>query len=133
MDWKTVSEKIVQDDQNKWDRSVSGRELWISSGAALEMFNGDSGGKTYSLSEVAISQMCQKLEIPVKYYRRLSDEMKATVANYDIGRLNGISYFLRGKGEWIRAFLSSDYVAYNNAEIAKTVEGLLAKGNVSVK
>jgi hypothetical protein len=27
MDWKTVSEKIVQDDQNKWDRKVSGQEL----------------------------------------------------------------------------------------------------------
>jgi hypothetical protein len=82
---------------------------------------------------VAASQMCQKFEIPVKYYRRLPDVMKATVGNYDIGRLNGNSYLLRGKGEWIRAFLSSDYVAYNNSEIAKTVEGLLAKGNVSVK
>ena len=24
MDWKTVAEKIIQDDQNKWDRGVSG-------------------------------------------------------------------------------------------------------------
>src|SRR6266571_1247459 len=53
------------------------------------------------------SAMCQKLEIPVKYYRRLPDAMKATVANFDIGRLNGQSYFLRGKGNWIRAFLSA--------------------------
>jgi len=27
MDWKTVAEKIIQDDQNKWDRKVSGEEL----------------------------------------------------------------------------------------------------------
>jgi hypothetical protein len=91
MDWKTVSEKIVSDDQNKWDRKVSGGELRISSSGAFELSNGDSAGKTYSLSEVATSQMCQKLEIPVKYYRRLPDEMKATVANYDINRLNGHS------------------------------------------
>jgi hypothetical protein len=133
MDWKTVSEKIVQDDQNKWDRNVSGKELRISDSGALELSNGSSAGKTYSLSEVATSQMCQKLEIPVKYYRRLPDEMKATVANFDIGRLNGHSYLLRGKGDWLRAFLSAEYVAYNNAEIAQTAESLLRNGALDVK
>jgi hypothetical protein len=133
MDWKTVSEKIVQDDQNKWDRKVSGQELRISGSGACELSNGDSEGKTYSLSEVATSQMCQKLEIPVKYYRRLPDEMKATVANYDINRLNGHSYLLRGKGDWIRAFLSAEYVAYNNSEIAETVQGLLGQGALTMK
>lgn len=46
--------------------------------------------------------------------------MKATVANFDIGRLNGNSYLLRGKGDWVRAFLSDEYVAYNNSELAQT-------------
>ena len=133
MDWKTVSDKIVHDDQNKWDRVVSGKELRVSSSGAFELSNGDGPGKTYSLSEVATSQMCQKLEIPVKYYRRLPDEMKATVANFDIGRLNGNSYLLRGKGEWIRAFLSAEYVAYNNSEIAKTVQSLLGNGALTMK
>ena len=77
--------------------------------------------------------MCQKLEIPVKYYPRLPDEMKATVANFDIGRLNGHSYLLRGKGDWLRAFLSAEYVAYNNAEIAQTAESLLRNGAFDVK
>ena len=27
MDWKSVAEKIVQDDQNKWDRTASAKEL----------------------------------------------------------------------------------------------------------
>src|SRR2546428_8630741 len=133
MDWKTVSDKIVQDDQNKWDRRVSGQELRVSDSGVLELSNGDSAGKTYSLSEVATSQMCQKLEIPVKYYRRLPDEMKAAVANYDINRLNGHSYLLRGKGNWIRAFLSSEYVVYNNSEIAETVQGLLGTGALTMK
>src|SRR5215831_5384584 len=133
MDWKSVAEKIIQDDQNKWDRKVGGQVLRISGDGRLELSNGDSSGKTYSLSEVATSQMCQKLEIPVKYYRRLPDEMKATVANFDIGRLNGNSYFLRGKGDWIRAFLSAEYVAYNNSEIAQTAESLLRNGVLEVK
>ena len=133
MDWKTVSDKIVQDDQNKWDRKVAGQELRISDSGAIELSNGDSAGKTYSLSEVATGQMCQKLEIPVKYYRRLPDEMKATVANFDINRMNGHSYLLRGKGNWIRAFLSAEYVAYNNSEIAETVQSLLGNGAFTMK
>jgi len=68
-----------------------------------------------------------------KYYRRLTDEMKATVANYDINRMNGHSYLLRGKGDWIRAFLSSVYVAYNNSEIADTVQSLLGNGALTMK
>jgi hypothetical protein len=133
MDWKSVAEKIVQDDQNKWDQKVAGQELRISDGGALELSNDDSTGKTYSFSEVATSQMCQKLEIPVKYYRRLSAEMKATVANYNINRMNGHSYLLRGKGDWIRAFLSPEYVAYNNSEIAETVQSLLGNGALTMK
>src|SRR5215467_12726939 len=133
MDWKTVSEKIVSDDKNKWDRKVSGQELRVSSSGAIELCNGDRGGAAYSLSEVATSQMCQKLELPVKYYRRLPDQMKATVANFDIGRLSGNSYFLRGKGDWIRAFLSAEYVAYNNSEIAQTAESLLGNGALTMK
>jgi hypothetical protein len=86
-----------------------------------------------ALSDLAITQMCQKLEIPVKYYRRLADEMKATVANYDINRLNGHSYLLRVKGDWIRAFLSAEYVVYNNSEITETVQSLLGNGALTMK
>jgi len=133
MDWKSVSDKTVQDDQNKRDRKVAGQELRISSSGVLELSNGDGAGKTYSLSEVATSQLCQKLEVQVKYYRRPPDEMKAMAANYDIGRLNGHSYLLRGKAQWIRAFLSSEYVVYNNSEIAETVQGLLGNGARTMK
>ena len=107
MDWQSVAEKIVQDDQNKWDRKVAGKELLVAENGALKLLNGHAEKLAFSLSETATFQLCQKLEIPVRYYRRLSDEMKATVANYDIDQLNGHSYLLRGKGEWIRVFLSA--------------------------
>jgi hypothetical protein len=58
--------------------------------------------------------------------------MQALVANYDLGRQNGKSFLLRGKGEWIRAFLSAD-IAYNNCQIAETAEWLLRNGALSVK
>src|SRR5262249_21732815 len=48
-------------------------------------------------------------------------------------RLKGTSFFVRGKGQWIRAFLSAEYVAYNNSEIAQTAESLLRNGALDVK
>ncbi|MCI0421595.1 MAG: hypothetical protein L0387_22385 [Acidobacteria bacterium] len=99
----------------------------------LTVANGDGKRSHYPLWELATSQMCQRLSIPVDYYRRLPGEMKAMVANYDLQRLNGNAYLLRGKGEWIPALLSAEYVPYNNAQIAETVQGLLKEAPVMVK
>jgi hypothetical protein len=123
MDWKTVSEKIVQDDQNKWDQTWLAEELEVAK----------LGNDVWPFSDLAMSQFCQKLDIPVRYFRRLPDEMKVTVANYDLERLKGTSFLVRGKGDWIRAFLSAEYVAYNNSEIAETVQSLLGNGALSMK
>jgi hypothetical protein len=87
----------------------------------------------FALSDTATLQLCQRLEIPVRYYRRLPVEMQAVVANYDLGRQDGKPFLLRGKGQWVRAFLSDEYIAYNNSEIAETVESLLAKPELTVK
>jgi hypothetical protein len=133
MDWKSVAEKIVNDDQNKWDRKVSGKELIIADNGVVRLLNGHAEMQTLSLSETATFQLCQKLEIPVRYYRRLPGEMQAVVANYDLNRQNGKSFLLRGKSEWIRAFLSAEYVAYNNSQIAQTAESLLRNGALDVK
>jgi hypothetical protein len=123
MDWKTVSEKIVQDDQNKWDQTWLPEELEVAK----------LGKDVWPFSDLAMSQFCAKLDIPIRYFRRLSDEMKITVANYDLERLKGTSFLVRGKGNWIRAFLSAEYVAYNNSEIAETVQSLLGNGALTMK
>src|SRR5215470_86982 len=123
MEWKTVAEKIVQDDQNKWDQRWLAEELEVAK----------LGKDGWPFSDLAMSQFCQKLDIPVRYFRRLPDEMKIVVANYDLERLKGTSFFVRGKGDWIRAFLSAEYVAYNNSEIAQTAESLLRNGALDVK
>jgi hypothetical protein len=123
MDWKSVAEKIVQDDQNKWDQTYLAEELEVTK----------VGIGVWPFSEHAMSQFCQKLDIPVRYFRRLPDEMKMTVANFDLRRLKGTSFFVRGKGEWIRAFLSAEYVAYNNSQIAQTAESLLRNVDLYVK
>jgi hypothetical protein len=97
MDWKTVEERILSDDLNKWDRKVTAKGMRVSSSGALELSNGDDATERFAFSDLAVSQLCQKLEIPVVYYRRLPSEMKAVVANHDLARLDGHSYLLRGK------------------------------------
>ena len=123
MDWKSVAEKIIQDDQNKWEQTYLAEELEVTK----------LGLGVWPFSDHALTQFCQKLDIPVRYFRRLPDEMKITVANFDLRRLKGTSFFVRGKGEWVRAFLSAEYVAYNNSVIAQTAESLLRNGALDVK
>lgn len=132
MDWTQVEQGIVEDDRNKWDRKAPATALRIVDDGALEL-NGDGCSERFALAELATTQMCGRLGIPVLYYRRLPHELRATVANYDLERLKENTYLLRGKDEWLRAFLSTDYVAYNNAHIAETVKELLRQADVSVK
>jgi len=51
MDWQSVAEKIVHDDQNKWDRKVSGKELLVAENGALKLLNSHAERRAYSLSE----------------------------------------------------------------------------------
>jgi len=81
MDWKGVEERIVQDDQNKWDQKVSSSQLHVTRARVLELTDGGGPIECYTLSDLAAGQMCQRLGIPVSYYRRLPGEMKAPVSN----------------------------------------------------
>jgi hypothetical protein len=123
-----VEERIVEDDCNKWDLKAGAHELRVAPDGLL-----DVGVARFAQSELATSQMCQRLGIPVPYYRRLPHELQAAVPNHDFGRLHENEYLLRGKDEWVRAFLSTDYVAYNIAQIAETVKELLQQAPVAVK
>jgi hypothetical protein len=137
MNWKEIEDRIVLDDRNKWDKRATAGQLQIDQAGRLEFLDGlgldGFERESYPLSDLAVGQMCQRLEIPTRYYRRLSGLMQALVAGYDLNRLKDETFLLRGKGDLIRAFLSSRYVTYNNAQIAETVEGLLGDSPVRVK
>ena len=134
INWQTVEKKITQDDQNKWDQKVTANQLEVLDSGIMEVAKEEGGKETFPLSDLAKSQMCQKLGIPNNYYKRLPGKMKATVANYDLRRVTRNSFLLRGKGDWIRAFLSGNYVTYNNSQIiAEIVQGLLGKDEITVK
>ena len=133
MDWNTIEKQLSVDDLNKWDCRIAGAEVQVLESGALAVIKGNKEPTHYALSDNATTQLCSRLEIPVPYYRRLPGTMKATVANFDLGRHAKKSYLLRGKGEWIRAFLSADYTAYDNKQIADTVRSLLGNGAITIK
>ena len=99
MDWTQVEERIVQDDRNKWDRKAAAGQLKIASDGTLELENAEGAADRFAVSELATTQLCQRLNIPVPYNRRLPVEMRAALANHDFGRLKDNAYLLRGKND----------------------------------
>jgi len=60
-------------------------QLHVTRAGGLELTDGPGLTGCYSLSDLATGQMCQRLGIPVGYYRRLPGEMKALVSNRLLG------------------------------------------------
>ena len=133
MTWNEVAASIIDDDRGKWDRKLPAAQLSIGQNGQLVAMNGGPAPEPYVLSELATSQLCERLGIPATYYRRLPPEMKATVANFDLKRMSERFLLLRGKGTHVRAVLSGEYVAYNNSAIAETVESLLRSEGLQIK
>ena len=71
MEWEHIAKEIIQDDRGKWDRVVAGEEMRITPAGALQLVHGDydsnNGGskERYHLLELATSQFCARLGIPV--------------------------------------------------------------------
>lgn len=132
MEWAHVEERIAGDDRDKWDREAPATALRVPDVETLRV-DDDGGCEQFQLSELATGQMCQRLGIPVRYYRRLPQKFRVELANYDLGRLNERKYLLRGRAGVVRAFLSSDYVPYANAEVADVVRDLFGRRELSIK
>jgi hypothetical protein len=133
MTWTEVAARIAADDEGKWDRKLPAPQLWIGEQGQLVAMNGGPMPDAFTLSDLATSQLCGRLDIPAQYYRRLPAEMKAKVANFDLNRLKDRQFLLRGRGTHVRAFLSAEYVTYDNRQIAEIVEGLLKGEGIRIK
>lgn len=133
VEWSEVAHRVAEDDEGKWDRKVAAPQMWIGENGRLVAMNGGPAPDALTLSELATSQLCERLAIPAPYYRRLPSTMKATVANFDLERLRDREFLLRGKATHVRAFLSGEYVPYDNRQIVETVEGLLRSEGIGIK
>ncbi len=134
MDWSTIETKVAQDDQNKWDAKVWAGQLSMRSDGKLNLASQNGNGGSFALTPLATQQLCLKLEIPVRYFRRLPEGMRAFLVNYELTCFDHRTHFLlRGRGEKIRAFLSARYVTYNNAQVIEAVASLLREAPVQLR
>jgi len=132
MNWETIKQQVSEDDQEKWDLQVSTASLAINASGLLQISSNGNSGK-FGLTEHAITQLCQRLAIPARYFKRLPAEMRAQLANYDLGRLDDSTFLVRGKGQAIRAVLSDKHVAYNNRQVIEAVSAAIAGDGLVVK
>src|SRR5690349_9331557 len=70
MDWETIQEFIKADDREKWDLRVQGKQLCFGSNGALAVRQ-NGGARACKLSDFAVTQLCQRLGIPARYFKRL--------------------------------------------------------------
>jgi len=132
MDWETAKEHIKADDTAKWDLRVEARQLQFDTDGTLKARkNGNT--QAYRLSDFATTQLCQRLGIPARYFKRLPKEMQMDLANYDLSRLAYTRFFLRGKVETIRAVLSDRYAPYNNREVIEAAEATVKEHGLTVR
>ncbi len=139
-----LQQSIAQDDNGKWDKVVPTKNLCLREGR-LD-FHGESPASETSLSLTpwSRSQLCNLLGIPSAYFGNCPPELQDRQFNYWLGRLvehrsedsNGelpheskaSKLLLRGKGETLRAALSTRYNRFDNKDIVEHLTPYLSEG-----
>jgi hypothetical protein len=117
MDWETVKALISRSDRGKSDVLVRPKDIrWLDcQGLILADLDGIG---ICQFSSWAESQLCNRLGIPVKYFRECPGELKRMQLSYWLDHGKGERLWrLRLQGKTIRAVLSDAYQPLDNAKI----------------
>lgn len=110
MKLQTLIEELERQKLLKWDRKVHSSVIEMN---ALEndMRLRINGSDPYPIARPCHDQIAEKLEIPVKYYRRMEAEAPELLAENVNAWLekNERDFFIRRLGDSVRAFLSDRY------------------------
>jgi len=123
--WEGVMAQVHQDDTGKWDAEVAAADLHMDDRGMLAL-SASTPRQTLRPSDLALTQLCGKLELPARYLKRIPSELRARCVNHDLAAaaLDGRRFLVRAKGEMARAFLSDKYSRVNNVEFLETFEKL---------
>lgn len=116
---KTLEEftqKVRDDSVDKWDRTVNAAHLKLWTGRLLI-----KQGHSFALNEWATTQFCNKLRIPLTYFQRCPPSLQDENANYWLAQAEKKPWFLRGKGETIRAVLSEKFTPVDNLPLLEAL------------
>lgn len=140
-----VRDRVREDDRGKWDVTVP-REVLAYHNGRLIVPEGYDGDHPHDLipDPWATAQMCQRLRIPVSYFRRCPTALQDEQANHwlrhgpeappdgEEASGNGTSprgrrerWLLRAKDSSLRGVLSDRYARMDNATVLDTVASLL--------
>lgn len=123
--WKTVRQSVISDDRGKFDLLVTpGLIEWVED--VEDLYLKVNGVGTFMLSEWAESQLCAKLGVPTRYFRRSPGDFKRIQLEYWIRRnfKDDDRWLLRCKGSVIRGVLSDHYQPFDNHRFIELWEGL---------
>jgi len=102
----------------KWDKRVNSSALMMSSAKSeAKLLIGSEN--PFSISEPCHAQIAEKLEIPLKYYRRMEEEAPELLARNVNAWLERSEkeFFVRGLGDSVRAFLSDRYRVIDHFDV----------------
>lgn len=115
-------EKLIQELEQqkplKWDEKLHSSEIRMVLAENRPRFQIKSNG-FLSIRESCPNQIAEKLEIPLKYYRRMEEsapELLVRNVNTWLERSDK-DYFIRGLGDSIRAFLSDRYRVIDHLDV----------------
>lgn len=128
--WSDVNKLVQNHAEGQFDFTAPYRDLKVVSMEGSTALSYKEA--VYPMDDYAIGQLCSKLEIPTKYFRRLPTDMRETVAAFDLRR------FARSKDALVRvhkiggvpkvrAFLSDGYAPVDNAQIVTAVQAVLER------
>jgi hypothetical protein len=131
MNYSDVRDRVQEDDRTKWDELLEPEEMRFQQGRLTlpRLFRADDP-EGLRLTPWATHQLCQRLGIPVAYFRRCPPALQDANANHwleeagarDV-RWNGRGcraaerWLLRGRDDTLRGVLTERYARLDNADL----------------
>jgi hypothetical protein len=118
MKLQSLIEELKRQKPLKWDTKLRSSEIEMGLDENLPFLQ-IQGKKAVLITKPCHDQIAEKLEIPLKYYRKMEEEAPELLAqnvNIWLNR-NGKDIFLRGLGDYARAFLSGRYRVIDHLDV----------------
>ena len=132
-------ERVRQDDMGKHDMTIPVQRIVVHRNGDVvfpELLDGVQGNfGHYGMTDHALGQLSTRLGIPTRYAKKCmetSPDLFAQHANYWIEReeWENKSWFVRGQGDMIRAFLSDRYTTLDNHFLVEMLNNVLGSGGL---
>jgi hypothetical protein len=118
MKLQSLIEELETQKPLKWDRKLNAAQIAMALAENTPILR-LPGEELFSITKPCHTQIAEKLEIPLKYYRKMEEEAPELLAQNVNAWLkkNEKEVFLRGLAENVRAFLSDRYRVIDHLDV----------------